>query len=487
MKKKIISVLSVVIGLVSLHSCDLIGKIDDIKPSYQLEEDNVIWDEASANSVLRSVYEDWRARGISAFRPHMSFYSGALAETASIEGDNGFLNNNVQADNLAINNLYSALYTVINSANTTIDLLEKDMAVGMSSERKTEMIAECKFHRAMAHFYLLRHFGQFYDTSSAYGIVIRNAPFRGMEISPRESVAKVYTFILEDLEDAAKNAPETPTLGQHYYISRTTAKALQAKVLLCKKDYPEAARLAEEVIGEAAQYGYSLEEDYNQMFINGYNSTEVLFAPYAFGEDETLSVEIPRTKYGNNTLTIADRLVEGAGNITAQTGFDARFINTFLKNPQFSGTPKDDEEPQIFNNKYPHTFSISGNIQKNTYIYLRLGEVYLIAAEAEARQAGSSHQVDARRYLKTITDRAGYSESYVNGIPDNELLNTIREHKWMELVSENYEEWFDLVRYYKEGALDITSIQPSIKNDSQLILPIPENAISGNNLLIPNP
>lgn len=486
MKKKIMYILSVVIGIVSLHSCDLIGKIDDIKPSYQLEEDNVIWDEASANSVLRSVYEDWRARGISAFRPHMSFYSGALAETASIEGDNGFINNNVQADNISINNLYSALYTVINSANTTIDLLEKDMAVGMSSQRKTEMIAECKFHRAMAHFYLLRHFGQFYDATSVYGIVIRNAPFRGMEVSPRESVAKVYAFILEDLEDAAKNAPETPTLGQHYYISRTTAKALQAKVLLCKKDYPEAARLAEEVIDEAAQYGYSLEDDYNQIFINGYNSPEVLFAPYAFGDNENLSVEIPRTKYGDNTLTIADRLVEGTGNLASKTGFDTRFVNTFLENPQSSGE-EDEENPQNFNNKYPYTFSTTGNTQKNTYFYLRLGEVYLIAAEAEARQGGSSHQTAARRHLKSITDRAGYSESYVNSIPDQELLNTIREHKWMELVSENYEEWFDLVRYSKEGDLNISSIQPSIKNDNQLILPIPENAISGNNLLIPNP
>lgn len=484
MKKKIISVLSVVIGFVSLYSCDLIGKIDDIKPSYQLEEDNVIWDEASANSVLRSVYEDWRARGISVFRPHMSFYSGALLETAGIEGDEGFLNNNVQADNIAISNLYSALYTIINSANTTISLLEKDMAAGMSLQRKVEMIAECKFHRAMAHFYLLRHFGQFYDETSAYGIIIRNAPFKGNEISARDNVANVYSFILEDLEDAVKNAPDRPTLNQHYYISKTTAKALKAKVLLYRKNYPEAARLAEEVINEATQYGYDLEDNYNQIFINGYNSPEVLFAPYAYGENENLSVDMLRTKYGSNTQTIADQLVPGDGDLLLQTGFDIRFVNTFLKD--FSNSETDDETKDL-NNKYPHSFSNYGDVQKNTYFYLRLGEIYLIAAEAEARQSGSEHMKAARNYLKYITDRAEYSDSYVNTIPDAELLNTIRQHKWMELVSENYEEWFDLVRYHIAGDLDISTVQATIKNDRQLILPIPENALSGNHLLKQNP
>ena len=486
MKNKIKLLLLSLITITGFNSCDLVGKIDDLKPYYQLEEDNVIWDEASANSVLRSVYSNWRERGISAFRPHMSFYSGALEKTASIEGDNGFPENRVLANNIAINSLYTSLYKVINSANSTIESLEKGMAVGMSPERTNEMIAECKFHRAMAHFYLLRHFGQFYDANSSYGIVIRTTSFHGLEVAPRDKVAKVYQQIIADLDNAIQNAPTEPTQNQHYYISKTVAKALKAKVLLYQKNYPEAANLAEEVITEAGEHGYRLEENYTDIFQNGYNSPETLFAPYAFGTDEELSVQISRTKYGTYTLAIADALTPEAGNITTQNGFDLRFSQIFL----VPSTGEEEEEEEItfkVNQKYPHPLSVTTEIQGNTYLYLRLGEIYLIAAEAEARQSGAAHQQAARNYLQAITDRAGYDVNYVNKINDTDLLEKIRQHKWIELVSENYEEWFDLVRYYKEGNLAISDIKPTIKTDSQLILPIPETAISGNTLLEQNP
>ena len=44
-----------------------------------------------------------------------------------------------------------------------------------------------------------------------------------------------------------------------------------------------------------------------------------------------------------------------------------------------------------------------------------------------------------------------------------------------------------MIRYYKHGDLDITTIRPNIKSDKQLILPIPQSAKAGNNLLIEKP
>jgi starch-binding outer membrane protein, SusD/RagB family len=75
----------------------------------------------------------------------------------------------------------------------------------------------------------------------------------------------------------------------------------------------------------------------------------------------------------------------------------------------------------------------------------------------------------------------------VSTIPDNQLLEMIRQHKWIDLLFENQEEWYDMIRYYKHGDLDITTIRPNIKSDKQLILPIPQSAKAGNNLLIENP
>ena len=63
----------------------------------------------------------------------------------------------------------------------------------------------------------------------------------------------------------------------------------------------------------------------------------------------------------------------------------------------------------------------------------------------------------------------------------------IRQHKWLELVGEAYEEWFDLVRYHKEGDLDIKDIKPTVTSDAKLIFPIPQQALAGNNALEQNP
>ena len=75
----------------------------------------------------------------------------------------------------------------------------------------------------------------------------------------------------------------------------------------------------------------------------------------------------------------------------------------------------------------------------------------------------------------------------VDAVPDNALLEFTRKNKWIELFAENNEEWFDMVRYYKAGDLNITSIKGTITKDNQLILPLPKEALAGNNLLEVNP
>ena len=132
------------------------------------------------------------------------------------------------------------------------------------------------------------------------------------------------------------------------------------------------------------------------------------------------------------------------------------------------------------------THSTNDDGKSNTYYFLRLGEVYYIHAEAEARQGGN-HLAAARTSLQTVLDAHVPGVYDVSTIPDNQLLEMIRQHKWIDLLFENQEEWYDMIRYYKHGDLDITTIRPNIKSDKQLILPIPQSAKAGNNLLIENP
>jgi len=466
---KIKYIFGLLLSAVSISSCDLMSDIDSIKPQYQLEEDNYVTNAKNAEQALLGVYQDWRSWGISTVRLHMSVMAGCIQTTGGISGITGFNTNSVDPDNTAIADLYSGLYTVINTANYLIEALQNNQASDLDAVRKEEIVGECKFHRALAHFMLLRHFGQFYDETSTYGIVLRKEPYRpDTPISSRFPVADCYTFILQDLTDAIQSCPET--VSSHAYVSRLTAKGLKAKVLLCQKNYPEAAQVAQEVITESSAYGYQLEyNNWGQIFYDNYLSSETLFAPYTKGWTEQCFINIDRTTHTNYDTQLSRKWAAKTDRFT----HDPRYTSTFA--PATSATG---------NGKFPYN-SYSDDIG-NGYIFMRLAEVFLIQAEAEARQ-GKDHYSNARKSLKVITDRAGYPEDLVNQIPDNELLEAIREHKWLELATETGEEWFDLVRYTVEGDVAWGSVQPTLLSKWQLILPIPQKAMTGNKLLEQNP
>ncbi len=461
------------IGVLGLASCDLTGDIDNIKPHYQLDESNLIRDEKSADLALRGVYELWRNSDISMITPNMGLLVGSLVSN-NLSDANVFSTNTVKKETETIAKYYRALYAIVNYASLVDEQLEAGKAVGLDSINTSRMIGECRFHRSMANFFLLRAYGQFYDENSAYGIVLVKEHMTENKAAARSTVEECYKFIMDDVDDAIKMIPEQPT--DHYYISKLTAKAFKAKVLLYRKQYKEAADLAKEVLDEAAGYGYVMETNFADIFTRGHNSSEALFAAYAWGFKERLITNINLTIPGSYPRQIADGLVGAPSDGIMETGagFDSRFAITFATNTY--GPNK--------NGKYPHNDS-DMSTQSNSYFYLRLAEVYLIHAEAAIR--GYDDYAGARASLKEITDRAGYDTDYVNTIPDNQLLEMVRQHKMLELIAEVYEEWFDLVRYHIEGDLKISDVKPTVVSDKQLIFPIPQSALAGNNLLEQNP
>ena len=225
----------------------------------------------------------------------------------------------------------------------------------------------------------------------------------------------------------------------------------------------EAATLAQQAIDEAG----SPLGDYQDIFAQGFSSPETLFAPYVEYPLEMLGSNVTSdvmSGYGTTVALIANELAGTVGD----EQYDARYTDVFTP-----GSLK----------KYVLNSTATGD--ENTYYLMRLAELYLIKAEAEARRG---NYAPARTALKAITDRAGYDADYVDGIADADLLLAIFRHKYMELAAENYEEWFDMVRYYVLDGTDFTATGLGYTVSMQhLTLPIPEKARSGNNLLKQNP
>lgn len=189
---------------------------------------------------------------------------------------------------------------------------------------------------------------------------------------------------------------------------------------------------------------------------------------------ETASDQIARTTYSEYTKRMADALVgtDNDGDLNTGDGYDQRFYLMF--NPTFAGAQG--------NGKHP--YSINGTGKHNTQMILRLGEIYFIHAEAAVR---NGHYDTARKSFQTMASRVNYPTNYASSISNKTLLNAIFQHKALELFAENGEDWFDFVRYYHERNMDLNAIKSTIKSGAQLVLPLPQTALAGNNKLQQNP
>ena len=273
------------VSALTFTSCDLIGSIDDMEPDYVVTDLNYITDATSAQTALNGVYASWRSTGVS----YLRYGIASMAHTqtqAMVMGVDEFAAENIQTNNSNVETAYTAYYNVINTANTFLVHINKQIP-GMTEEKRTEMIAEARCQRALAYLTLLKCFGEYWKQDSQYGVCLfKDELVRDNQVRQRSSVADTYKLISEDLDYAIAHCEQHP--ADHYHMSSLFAKALKAKMYFAQDNYPEAARLSEEVINEAETAGYELESDYANIFTEQFNSKEMLFAPYTANPNELM-------------------------------------------------------------------------------------------------------------------------------------------------------------------------------------------------------
>ena len=522
------------VSALTFTSCDLIGSIDDMEPDHVVTDLNYITDAASAQTALNGVYASWRSTGVS----YLRYGIASMAHTqtqAMVMGVDEFAAENIQTNNSNVETAYTAYYNVINAANTFLVHINKQIP-GMTEEKRTEMIAEARCQRALAYLTLLKCFGEYWKQDSQYGVCLfKDELVRDNQVRQRSSVVDTYKLISEDLDYAIAHCEQHP--ADHYHMSSLFAKALKAKMYFAQDNYPEAARLSEEVINEAEAAGYELESDYANIFTKQFNSKEMLFAPYTANPNELMDASWFAFSPGSLLKKVADDLVpddetggdivvpdpgeggdvvvpdpgeggdvvipggdgsEGGDVVLPGDGDDGGIVIPGGDGGDFPFPPGEDDAAS-YDPLYTWAYKGGGmtGIAKyskltpefmfeDSYYFMRLAEVYYIAAEAEARQG---QYAKARTLLATVIERAGYTEDDVNAIADSDLLGEILKHKLCDMSNENLEEWFDLCRYNRQGGFeswteDEKAELPSFRRN---LLPIPKASMGANNLLVQNP
>ncbi|MBC9795434.1 RagB/SusD family nutrient uptake outer membrane protein [Sinomicrobium weinanense] len=426
-------------------SCE-ITDVTDVEPVYQVSEDKVITNIEQAQTALYGVYGTLvsGAEYIS-YMPALTSMMGTTMQPGSFGGgaENAFFINEVTPDNYYLEFIYTKMYFLINNANHVISKTEM---LNTNDPRKKEIIAEARFLRAQSHFYLLRLWGEFFDESSAYGIVIKKEPISNAAPQARATVAESYASIIEDLDYTIANAP---AFTNTFYASNLAARALKSKVLLYKKDYAAAAALASEVIQSGER---QLEEHFGDIF------TKKIEDPYE------VIFQTPFDDLNNRN--------NKAFMFRSYFGLSDDYVSLMETDARYEAAVAFTESGSARNNKFNNSVYNGTPLTADTEYFIRLDEIYLIYAEAVLR--GNDNLNEAKEALNVIRER---SKNPLNTITEkNELLEAIRAEKVLELGAESGEEWFDLVRYHKEGDIDINSFK-ELSSETRLILPFPVQTV----------
>ncbi|MBA6153137.1 RagB/SusD family nutrient uptake outer membrane protein [Gelidibacter maritimus] len=184
---------------------------------------------------------------------------------------------NFTADNGAFNGIWLYDYEGINRINLAISYLtnpEVTQAVGISDNRKNQLLGEVHFLRAFYYFDLVNNFGD---------VPLLTEPLtsfaEAFEVAVRVPESEVWTQINADLVAAKELLPNSkyPSPSEPWRVSKGAVIALQAKAALYNEDWAGVISYVNEL--DALGF-YSLNTNYFDSFAvdKEFTDNEVIFA-----------------------------------------------------------------------------------------------------------------------------------------------------------------------------------------------------------------
>lgn len=400
--------------------------------------------------------------------------------TYTTQRSQGRLNESPQA-------IWTSCYQGIERANWIITKVPETL---MDEARKKQVIGEAHFLRAFFHWMLAKNFGE---------IPVKTEPSttEAQAYTPKSPLNEVYRRIYLDLDVAYDSGlPSFPAI-QPGRPSMEAVNVLYAKAALYNGDWDTALQKAESVLSSAT---YSLMDDVVSLFHYANEEQARREMIWAFevdaispgnghqmvglmGPSGSGGVDYGRTTYGSMFAYMAFFN-------SFETGDERRSLldTTYLNRagvwvPQREITPITPEGVLI--KKYQDPVSIT-NSTRNIPIF-RLADVYLIAAEAEARLNGATAK--AYDYVNAIRHRAGLDD-LAAGLGQGDFVDAVIQERAWEFFAEG-DRWYDLTRTGKflevipnavNDVYPVRNVQPKNR-----YFPIPQEEINANPELTQNP
>lgn len=400
-------------------------------------------------------------------------------------------NTTLNSDNWLTKWLWDTGYFGINRSNNTINSSRKQIE-GVSDQWRKSIESEARFVRAFDYFNLVQYFGR-------VPLITEETKPSTEPNYPRESLDKIYQFMIADLEFAIQN------LATEYRAGRVTvgaARAMLMKIYMYApvesgvRDYAKAKEqfLAIEALGK-----YSLQPNYSELFHpdfeNGVESVYEYQFEYPdepnhfqyfvgsraignYGHGAGFGVFLPTPYY---LSLFVDPQTEQR--IDPSDERYAASVRTEFRNYSTGEIITSAGDPEYL---YPHCLkyedfdrdSYCWNSAKNIY-YIRYADLILLYAEIlneEGNTSGAIEQINRvrARAKATLLDQS---------LGKDEMLDYIYEERMRELGMEGWRR-FDLVRrgvdYFVSQVDRYNKFAKGNVKAFHALYPVPSNEINMN-------
>lgn len=431
------------------YSCD---DFIDKQPIDQLSQAAFFTDEATTHTAVIGAYRSLTSSFSygQAFIVIPEFAAGHMAHISSFPEYVEYQNFNIRIDNPWSLNIWTASYGTINAANNIIAFAPEIDGYGANAELQN-LVREANFMRALSYFNLVRGWG---DVPLILSPTIQQTTAGELRVS-RDPKEEVYAAIVADLTQALE-LPLTASGTQKGRATGIAARALLAKVYLYLENYAEAAQLAEEVL---ANTSYALAEDFAEIYETE-NSIESIF-------ELQFDQQTPNSFVQNANPASRQEFFAREAALDVFEENDVRRDFTVRRAPDNTGAER------LYVGKYRNFNPPSQNVP-----ILRLGEVFLIHAEARAK-ADAAVSPSALESLNSVRERAGL-ESLTQFQSVEAFSREVQLEKRREMMFES-ETWFDLCR------TGLASEILGVNSTQRFVFPIPQLELDLNENLVQNP
>lgn len=450
--KKDNTIFTVILGIMLLlaSSCENVLEpepIDLLTNDIVLNEPNDVGNvEVGLYSAFRNIVPSTVIAGD--FTADMLIHNGTFSQYRELG------TKQISSANASVAALWGSIYNTVYIANFILERLPE--VEGVPAVQRNQVMGTAHFLRGYAYFVALYTFGGVPQVLTTDIETNRNIP--------RADESEMLALIESDYLEALSTVPEEPVNAA--YVGEFAVRAALARYYLYLGNWAQAEQYATEVIDSGL---YELEPDFSSIVEEDFTIEAILEVGYTIADDPGTNGNI-----GLNNLFVGRReIIPSNEEVVALASSESgdRFSSISFDVDELSGT----------DNGWSVAMYGTADADNNNVVVFRLGEMYLIRAEARAQLENVTGLNSAQSDVNTLRTRAGAPT--IAAVSKSQMLRIIEEERRFELAFEGHR-WYDLVRTGRAQAV-MSAYSVNWRSDYE-VWPIPQREIQNNPALVGN-